>query len=153
MDGLELRRMTPADAGEACTVQRAAFLAEATLYGGRELPPLRETPAEIASGLDTSAGFVAVLDGRIVGAVRVRVDGTRLEVARLAVAPDLQGRGIGATLLALAETVDPAAEEAVLFTGHLSAGNLRLYRRAGYVEDHRTRVDDGLTLVHLRKPL
>lgn len=152
MDGLELRRMTPGDAGEACTVQRAAFVAEARLYGDPALPPLLETPAQIASSLVTSTGFVAVLGGRIVGAVRVRADGDRLHVARLVVAPDLQGRGIGAALLALAETAAPAAE-AVLFTGHLSTGNLRLYERAGYVEDHRTRVDDGLTLVHLRKPL
>lgn len=152
MDGLVLRPMVPADAGEVCTVQWAAFVAEARLYGDPELPPLRETAAEIAADLATSVGFVAVLAGRLVGSVRVRVDAGRLHVARLAVAPDLQGRGIGAALLAEAETAGPA-REAVLFTGHLSTGNLRLYARAGYVEDHRTRVADGLTLVHLRKPL
>jgi len=41
----------------------------------------------------------------------------------------------------------------VLFTGHLSEGNLRLYRRLGYAEFRRERVSDHLVLVHLRKPL
>ena len=41
----------------------------------------------------------------------------------------------------------------MLFTGHLSEGNLRLYRRLGYAETHRERVADHLTLVHMRKPL
>ncbi|MBB2746903.1 UNVERIFIED_ORG: hypothetical protein FHR35_006782, partial [Microbispora rosea subsp. rosea] len=36
-------------------------------------------------------------------------------------------------------------------TGHLSEGNLRLYRRLGYRETQRERVQDHLTLVHLRR--
>jgi hypothetical protein len=42
---------------------------------------------------------------------------------------------------------------AALFTGHRSAGNLRLYLRAGYTEQRRQPVDDVLTFVHLRKDL
>ncbi len=42
---------------------------------------------------------------------------------------------------------------ASLFTGHRSAGNLRLYARAGYVEQRREPVDEGLTLVHVAKSL
>jgi GNAT superfamily N-acetyltransferase len=84
--------------------------------------------------------------------VRIRVEGTSLHIARLSVAPDQQGRGLGTLLLARAESVADA-EEALLFTGHLSASNLRLYARAGYVEQRRVRVDDRVTLVHLRKQL
>jgi ribosomal protein S18 acetylase RimI-like enzyme len=152
MEALVLRQMLPADAGEVCTVQRAAFVAEAQLYGDPHLPPLVETPAQIVADLESCGGFVAVLHGRLVGCVRVRVDGRQLHIGRLAVAPDLQGRGIGAALLALAETA-ASADEALLFTGHLSEGNLRLYGRAGYVEQRRVRVDDRVVLVHLRKPL
>ncbi len=84
--------------------------------------------------------------------MRVRVEGTSLHIARLSVAPDQQGRGLGALLLARAESVADA-EEALLFTGHLSASNLRLYARAGYVEQRRVMVDDRVTLVYLRKQL
>jgi hypothetical protein len=63
-------------------------------------------------------------------------------------------------LPALEQSLDElAAEEgtdagtAALFTGHLSAANLRLYERTGYREQRREVVHPGLTLVHLTKPL
>lgn len=152
MDDLWLRPMVAADAGEVMTVQRAAFLLEAQLYADPFLPPLVETVEQIAQLDAGHLGFVAVLGGRIVGSIRVRVDGRRLHLGRLAVAPDQQGRGIGAALLAIAETAAPA-DEVLLFTGHLSAGNLRLYERAGYVEDRREQFSDRVCLVHLRKRL
>ncbi len=152
MDGLELRPLLAADVRAALAVQRAAFAVEARLYGDPELPPLQESEAEFVAGLGGAVGFVAVLDGRLVGSVRVRTAGRSLHIARLSVAPDVQGRGIGAALLARAEAAAPA-DEALLFTGHLSAGNLRLYARAGYVEERRQRVDDAVVLVHLRKDL
>lgn len=91
---------------------------------------------------------------RIVGSVRSRVEDGVLHVGRLVVAPDQQGRGIGRALLEAAEAAAvPAARTAALFTGHRSAGNLRLYRRLGYVEQRREPVDEQLTFVHLAKRL
>ncbi len=152
MDGLELRPLVAGDVSAALAVQRAAFTVEARLYGDPDLPPLKEGEAEFLADLVSSSGFVAVLDGRLVGSVRVRRDGRRLHIARLSVAPDAQRRGIGAALLARAEAAAPA-DEALLYTGHLSTGNLRLYARAGYVEERRERVDDAVVLVYLRKDL
>jgi predicted N-acetyltransferase YhbS len=148
MYGVELRQGRPDDVPAALAVQKAAFTVEASLYQDPDLPPLRESEADIVADLASSRWFVALLDGRLVGSVRVRP----VHIARLSVAPDAQRRGIGAALLTLAETAAPA-EEALLFTGHLSAGNLRLYARAGYVEERRERVDDAVVLVHLRKDL
>jgi GNAT superfamily N-acetyltransferase len=75
-----------------------------------------------------------------------------LHVGRLAVVPDLQGRGLGTRLLAAVEQGTPA-RRAALFTGHRSDGNLRLYRRCGYVEVRRETVSPDLVLVHLEKHL
>ncbi len=152
MHGVELRRGSVEDVPAALAVQRAAFTVEASLYEDPDLPPLRESEADIVADLASSTWFVALLDGRLVGSVRVRSEGRSLHIGRLSVAPEAQRRGIGAALLTLAETAAPA-DEAVLFTGHLSAGNLRLYARAGYVEERRERVDDAVVLVHLRKEL
>lgn len=152
MRGLVLRPMVASDAGEVMTVQRAAFLLEAQLYRDPDLPPLVEGIDEICALDDAHRGVVAVLGQRLVGSIRVRVDGRRLHLGRLSVAPDLQGRGIGAALLAAGEAVADA-DEALLFTGHLSAGNLRLYERAGYREERRERFNDRTVLVHLRKVL
>ncbi|HQY98850.1 MAG TPA: GNAT family N-acetyltransferase [Propionicimonas sp.] len=152
--GVVLSEMTASDGGEALTVQRSAFVVEAQLYAEPSLPPLVETLDDLLAWLDGDAhlGFVARYDGRLVGSIRVEVDGDCLRLSRLSVAPDWQGRGLGAALLTQAERAAPAAE-ARLFTGHLSTGNLHLYRRLGYVEERRERVDDRVTLVHLRKQL
>lgn len=152
MDEVELRPMEPADVPAVLAVQREAFGIEARLYDDPALPPLREEAAGVLADLTAGFGYVAVRAGCVVGSVRVRVEGRRLHIGRLAVVPDLQGRGIGAALLALAETAAPA-DEARLFTGHRSLGNLRLYQRAGYQEHHRASVDERVTLVHLRKRL
>jgi predicted N-acetyltransferase YhbS len=152
MDGLELRPMRAADVDGVLAVQREAFAIEARLYDDPGIPPLHEDADGVLGDLATGLGFVAVADGKVVGSVRVRVDGNSLQIGRLAVSPDLQGRGIGSALLALAETAAPA-ERAVLFTGHLSEGNLRLYRRAGYTEQRRTPAGDRVVLVHLAKTL
>jgi ribosomal protein S18 acetylase RimI-like enzyme len=152
MDTVVLRPMAAADIGGVLDVQRAAFTIEAQLYDDPRLPPLREEADAVLADLGTGFGYVAVMDGELVGSIRVHLEGRSLHIARLAVAPAAQGRGIGTALLALAETAADA-DEALLFTGHLSVGNLRLYERAGYREQHRRPVSDLVTLVYLRKPL
>ena len=147
-----VRPIVAGDVDAVLSVQRAAFTVEAQLYGDPSLPPLRESREQLIADLDRSLGLVALDGDRVVGSVRVRVEGTSLHIARLSVAPEQQGRGLGTLLLARAESV-AAAEEALLFTGHLSVSNLRLYARAGYVEQRRVRVDERVTLVYLRKQL
>ena len=78
-------------------------------------------------------------------------DGTCL-IARLVVAPDVQGRGIGRALLAAVEAAHVGrVARFALFTGHRSEGNLRLYRSTGYVETHTVELDASVSLVHLVK--
>ncbi len=142
----------PVDAGELLTLQRAAFVTEAQLYDDPRLPALTETLEELRAALGLA--LTAREGARLVGAVRARVADGVLHVARLVVAPDQQGRGIGSALLAAVErAAGPQARTAVLFTGARSSGNLRLYRRAGYVEQRREPVDALLTLVHLARSL
>ena len=143
-----------ADAGELLTLQRAAYVSEARLYGDAELPPLTQTLAELREELAGTTALGAVQDGRLVGAVRARAVGDVWHVGRLVVAPDQQGRGTGAALLAAIEAEHPpATTSGALFTGHRSAGNLRLYARHGWVEQRREPAGPGLVLVHLVKPL
>jgi GNAT superfamily N-acetyltransferase len=155
MDDLTVRPIRPDDAGEVLTLQRAAFVQEAQIYGTPQLPPLTQTLEELEAELAENLGCVAVDGTRIVGAVRARRDGELLLVGRLTIAPDQQGRGIGTRLLAAVEERGAAlgATEAELFTGSLSEANLRLYLREGYVETQRVPGDDGIEQVFLRKAL
>ena len=155
MDDLTVRPIRPDDAGEVLTLQRAAFVQEAQIYGTPQLPPLTQTLDELEAELVENLGCVAVDGTRIVGAVRARRDGELLLVGRLTIAPDQQGRGIGTRLLAAVEERGAAlgATEAELFTGSLSEANLRLYERCGYRETGRVEQDDGIEQVFLRKTL
>lgn len=143
----------PADAGELLTLSRGAYVSEAQLYGDPFLPPLTESLEEVAARIAEAHFLKAVLSGRIVGTGRARQDGDLLHIGRIAVAPDQQGRGVGSRLIAALEALAaPGTAAFALFTGAKSEPNLRLYRRLGYVESHRSPGRPGVELVHLRKP-
>ena len=141
-----------ADAGEVLTIQRAAFVSEAIIYGSVDMPPLVQTLDELEAELSGSDGWVARVEGRLVGAIRTREDDGLLLIGRIAIAPDMQGSGIGQALLEAAEQHSRAAE-AELFTGSLSEANIRLYERCGYVETERVDQGGGVQEVYLRKSL
>jgi GNAT superfamily N-acetyltransferase len=146
------------DAGELLTLQRAAYVTEAQAHDDPRLPPLLETLAEVRADLRSDATTVlGIRDrGRLVATVRVRhdpADPSTAEIARLAVAPDRQGEGLGTRLLSAAEQHVPAETTVLaLFTGEYSHGNLRLYERRGYTETHRSPAG-AHQLVHMRKPI
>ena len=140
---LDVRVATPADAAELLVLQRACWVREGLAAQGRwVVPPLAEELADVVAGLGewtTSVVRVRSADGspgRLVASVRGRVsprDAAVWEVGRLMVAPDLQGRGLGRELLALAESLAPPTTTGLrLTTGVLEDGNQRFYKRAGY---------------------
>ncbi len=146
--------VTPGDAGELLTLQRAAYVTEAQLYDNPHLPPLTESLDALGADLGSGPALKAMLGSRIVGTVRCRQEGEVLHVGRLAVAPDQQGRGLGRVLLLAAEQLGGpgVVRTFALFTGARSEANLRLYQRCGYVEVRREALPTGPGLVHLEKP-
>jgi tRNA (guanine37-N1)-methyltransferase len=139
---LDVRVATPADAPELLVLQRACWLPEGRLSESWTIPPLAESSDDVLAGLRSWTTWVARFrpetgePGRLVGSVRGRVrpgEPSVWETGRLMVAPDLQKRGLGRELLALAEAAAPEqAEWFWINTGAASESNLRRYRRAGY---------------------
>ncbi|MGN6221843.1 MAG: GNAT family N-acetyltransferase [Microbacterium sp.] len=152
---LTIRDIREEDAGEVLTLQRAAFVQEALIYDSIRMPPFTQTLDEVRAELVDNLGQVALIGHRVVGAVRARRDAALLLIGRLAIAPDVQGLGIGSRLLEAVEARgrDAGCREAELFTGSLSEANLRLYKSLGYRETQRVEGDDGVEEVFLRKPL
>jgi GNAT superfamily N-acetyltransferase len=151
---IEVRDIRVEDAGEVMTLQRAAFVSEAQIYGSADMPPLTQTLDEVKWELqDGNVGCVALAGERMVGALRARIDGDLLLVGRIAIAPDMQGHGIGSLLLDAVEErgAGAGAREAELFTGSLSEANLRLYERQGYRETERVEEEGGTQQVFMRK--
>lgn len=149
---IRIEPISPSDAGEVLTVQRAAFVSEAQIYGSADMSPLTQTLEQLEAELQDAQGWVARQRGRLVGAVRTRESEDVLLVGRIAIAPDMQGEGIGRRLLTAAEQ-SSSASVAELFTGSLSEANIRLYESCGYTESQRIDQGDGTAQVFMRKPL
>ena len=128
-----LRPATPADAAELLVLQRACWSREAIDNNSFLIPALHEELDDVIAWLDDWETWVLRRGPRLVGAVRGQRRGTDWEVGRLMVAPDQSGRGTGRRLLEHieAQAPDPVTRY-VLYTGALSARNIRLYERAGY---------------------
>lgn len=149
---VSIERAGVGDAGEVLTLQRAAYVTEAQLYGDPHLPPLTQTLDELVSELSVGTCLKATSGQRIVGAVRARHAGDIWHIGRLMVAPDQQGLGIGTSLLRAVEAEAPAPVATfALFTGADSASNVRLYERCGYSVVRRESLPRGPGLVHLEK--
>lgn len=71
------------DAGELLTLQRAAYVTEARIYGDPELPALIQTLPELQAELATATALKATAGHRIIGAVRARVDTAALFTGHL----------------------------------------------------------------------
>jgi tRNA (guanine37-N1)-methyltransferase len=151
-DAVRILPATAADAGEIHVLQLAAFLSEGRLYDDYTISPLIEDRSQTAARLERSTALKAVAGSRIVGSVQLTVDAPVAHIERLAVAPDWQGRGLGARLLRAAEQLAPSdVTSYALNTGVQSDRNLALYRKAGYRESHREAQTPKVDLVHLTK--
>jgi GNAT superfamily N-acetyltransferase len=146
---LRIRAAQPGDAGEIMTLQRAAFLSDAQIYGDPFMASLTQTVDEIrelTTRPDTTV-LVARLGHRMVGSVRAETRNDTAVISRLMAAPDLRGHGIGRQLMAAIEQACLAGRYE-LSTGALSHANIVLYQRLGYViiESDSARDDSVVTL-------
>ncbi|WP_295819473.1 GNAT family N-acetyltransferase [uncultured Microbacterium sp.] len=153
MSDITIRPIRSSDAGEVLTVQRAAFVTEALIYGDPDMAPLTQTLEEVEFELRENLGCVALSGSRLVGVVRAVADRDILLVGRIAIAPDQQGEGIGSRLLEAVEHrgIERGCHRAELFTGSLSTQNIALYERLGYRESERIDQGDGTAQVFLQK--
>jgi ribosomal protein S18 acetylase RimI-like enzyme len=140
------------EAEQILELQRLSYMTEAALYDDWALPPLTQTLRKLLEQYDDHTILAARLGDEVVGSVRARLKDGTCHVGRLVVHPRLQRRGLGTRLMREIEASFPDARRYELFTGHLSEGNLRLYRRLGYQEFSEEAISPSLRLVFLEKP-
>lgn len=148
---VDIQQASVDDAEEILALQRLAYKSEAALYADWSIAPLTQTLEQLRRQFADHIIIKACLDERIVGSARGVLHDGVCHVGRVIVHPGMQRRGIGSALVRAIEGAFPQAETFELFTGHLSEGNIRLYRRLGYEISRTQRVSDALTLVFLEK--
>ncbi|MGB6309238.1 MAG: GNAT family N-acetyltransferase [Steroidobacteraceae bacterium] len=151
-----IERLKEEDLGELLTLQRAAFLLDAQLYGNPFLPSLTQTLEQLrAEAADPNRVFLAAKRGaRLVGSVRALRQGRIIHISRLMTAPDVTGGGIGGSLLS---AIEAAMEENAYFfelcTGTKSTVNIGMYQRRGYRIVNETIDEAGVNIVNMSKPV
>ncbi|MBT9244980.1 GNAT family N-acetyltransferase [Gemmobacter fulvus] len=140
------RRATATDLPLVQACITAAFAPFVAQIGRRPAPMDADHAGQIA------AGQVWLVDGPGVMACFAKPGAMELDI--LAIAPEAQGRGLAAGLVAQCEALARSAGLPVveLYTNAAMAGALRLYPRLGYAEIER-RQDQGFDRVFFRKTL
>ena len=140
------------DAEAILSLQKRAYEQEARLYGDWTIPPLTQTLASLQDEIRDGRVLKYVQSDKLVGSVRAHSEGEKALIGRLIVEPQLQGQGIGSTLLAAIESQHPSASSFDLFTGSKSEGNIHLYKRHGYRIVDEEALSPSVTLVFMSKP-
>lgn len=144
-DDLQAVLATPADAGELLVLTRACFIDDALADPNLPMPQFRETVEDTRTMIAEWRVWVARREGRLVGSVRARLEADVWHIARVMVAPDLTGRGLGRALLAFAEAQAPdAARSFVLEAAVANDRNQRFYKKAGYRSSASAGLPTGL---------
>lgn len=148
---MNIVKATREDLPEILQLQYLAYQSEARLLNNPNIPPLKQTLPEVEAEYDKGIILkVSAEDGRIIGSVRAWEEAGTVYVGKLMVHPDYQRKGLGSRLLLAVEEVFPG-KRYELFTSTMSAGNIALYQRNGYVVFKEKQVSDTLRFVYLEK--
>jgi ribosomal protein S18 acetylase RimI-like enzyme len=132
MTGIEVRPATESDAGVLWRIHRASM----TAYLEEAFPDWTEDRArmDFRAWMAEGSAQVITLDGEPVGGLDVRRDDATIHLARIALDPSAQGRGIGSAVMAglLAEAAQRGAVVRLEVFAHNPAR--RLYTRLGFRE-------------------
>jgi GNAT superfamily N-acetyltransferase len=154
MTAPELPDIVPArleDAPALLAMQRIAFEPEAQAGQDRAIPPLLETLDDVREHIRTATVLKAVEGDRLLGAIHGVPNGDTCVIRVLAVAPEAQGRGLGARLLRAIEDAHPQAARFELTTNMIMARNVRFYLGHGYELVEEIQHSPTIRLAFMRK--
>ena len=139
------------DAPALLALQRIAFEPEARACQEWDIPPLQETLEGVLEHIRMASVLKAVDGDRLLGAIRGIVSGDTCLIRVLAVAPEAQGRGLGARLLRAIEDAHPQVARFELTTNLIMPGNVRFYLRHGYEMVEQLQHSAAIRLAFMRK--
>jgi len=146
-----IKRAEYKDLQEILYLQYLAYQSEAELFGSKDIPPLKQTLAEVIEEFNN--GIILKLTdekGTIIGSVRATEKNGTVYIGKLMVHPDQRCKGYGTKLLSEIESCYPDRRYE-LFTSTRSVDNIRLYEKVGYKIFDRKPVDNELVFVYMEK--
>lgn len=146
-----VRPAEPRDADGLAQCVAAAYQLYIPRMGGQQPGPML---ADYAEEIVQYQVWVAEANGDIIGGLVLIPYEDHILLDNIAVHPGHQGRGVGRTLLELAdaEAMRQGYGELRLYTHVTMTENIALYTRIGWVETHRGE-QDGYARVFMRKSL
>jgi GNAT superfamily N-acetyltransferase len=148
---LRLRRAGIADAEAVRELSRLAYAKWVPLIGREPFPMTADyDKAVVAHMIDLHED-----DGALVALVEMVAMNDHLLIENIAVHPGHQGKGLGDSLLAHAESLAGTLsfDEARLYTNEAFVSNIAFYERRGYSIFSREPIPAGGHLVRMRKAL
>ena len=139
------------DLSEILDLQYLAYQSEARLFDNEDIPPLKQTLADVENEYQRGIILKALdEDKTIIGSVRAFCDNETVYIGKLMVHPSKQGRGIGTQLLLEMEKQYPK-QRCELFTSTRSEKNIALYKKLGYKIFGEKQVTEELRFVYMEK--
>lgn len=146
-----IKKAEKADLSEILNLQYLAYQSEARLFDNEDIPPLRQTLADVEKEYQRGI-FLKTLDDdkNIIGSVRAFCENETVYIGKLMVHPSKQGQGIGTQLLLEMEKQYPN-QRYELFTSTRSQKNIALYEKLGYKIFEEKQVTEELSFVYMEK--
>lgn len=139
------------DLSEILDLQYLAYQSEARLFDNQDIPPLKQTLADVENEYQKGI-ILKVLDEDqiIIGSVRAFNDSGTVYIGKLMVHPSKQGQGIGTQLLLEMEKQYPN-QRYELFTSTRSEKNIAFYQKLGYKIFNEEQITGELKFVYMEK--
>jgi ech hydrogenase subunit C len=151
LEELTITQADPSDASEILQLQHLAFKSEAEIYNDFSLSPLRQTKDEILEDFKKRTFFKAVMNNKIVGIARSRMEKNICYIGRMAVHPVYQNIGIGKKLLQAVENHFSSADFYQVYTSNQSKRNIYLFEHQGYTWFKKERVSENRERIYFKK--
>lgn len=144
-------RAEKGDLQKILDLQYIAYQSEARLFKNQDIPPLKQTLADVEKEYQKGIVLKALDDDKtIIGSVRAFCDNGTVYIGKLMVHPSKQGQGIGTKLLIEMEKQYPK-QRYELFTSTKSEKNIVLYQKLGYKIFDEKKVTEELRFVYMEK--
>ncbi|MBD2868289.1 GNAT family N-acetyltransferase [Paenibacillus arenilitoris] len=138
-----------AAARQVLAVQLPAYRVEAELIGSDDIPPLKDTAADLMACGEIFYGYYS--DGALAGAISYKKDGSVVDIHRMIVHPAFFRRGIAQALLGFVLQRETEAAKFIVATGADNAPARALYAKNGFKLLEEREVAPGLALSFFEK--